>query len=226
MVTRATASTDVRAPLNRDRVLQAAIELADRDGIDALSMRRLAQLLGVEAMSLYHHVANKDEILDGMVDAVVGEIDLPALGMDWKPAMRRLATSAYDVYLRHPWAAGLSLATHGVGPARKRYMDAMLGTFRRAGFSPGLTDHAYHATESHIMGFTLWQVGMNLGTQEDMAAIAAGFLEQVSAEEFPHLVEHVHQHMQPPEPDDEGEFAFALEILLDGLERKRATEAE
>ena len=210
---------DRRPPLSRERVLRAAIDLADVGGIESLSMRRLAQELGVEAMSLYYHVANKGDILDGIVDLVVGEFQLPSHDAEWKSAIRATAISAHEVLVRHPWSARLVLSGSGVSMARLRYMDAILGTLRRAGFSAEMTDHAYHALDSHIMGFTLWQVGMNLGTEEDLKDMAGQFLAQLSVEEFPHLAEHIEQHLKPSDPDDVPEFEFGLGLILDGLER-------
>ena len=210
-----------RAPLSRERVLHAAIALADEGGIEALSMRKLGQELGVEAMSLYNHVASKEEILNGIVDLVLDEFELPSPGADWKAALRRTAVSAYEVLVRHSWAAGLVLSSTGVSQARLRYMESILGTLRRAGFSAEMTDHGYHALESHIMGFTLWEVGMDLGSREDLARKATDFLGALEREELPHLAEHVEQHLKPRRPDDEGDFAFGLDLLLDGLERLR-----
>jgi AcrR family transcriptional regulator len=214
-----------REPLTRERVLRAAVDLADASGIDSLSMRRLAQELGVEAMSLYHHVRNKDDLLDGIVGLVTDEFELPTPGGDWKAEIHRTATSAYDTLISHPWAAGLSLSVKTVSPARMRYMDAILGTFREAGFTAGMTDHAYHALESHIMGFTLWEVGMNLGTAEDLRRFAGEFLATFPAEEYPHMAEHIGQHMKPRPAGDPNEFEFGLGLILDGLERslKRRT---
>jgi AcrR family transcriptional regulator len=212
-----------RIPLSRDRVMRAAIDLADAGGIESLTMRRLAQELGVEAMTLYYHVANKDEILNGLVDMVVGEMELPPAGADWKRSLRTAAISAYEVLVRHPWAASLVLSGPGISPARLRHMDAILGTLRNAGFSPEMTDHAYHALDSHIMGFALWVVGMNLGSDENLAALAKDFLQELSREDLPHLAEHIEQHLKPRDPDDEGEFAFGLDLILDGLERARDT---
>lgn len=212
------ASTAPRVPLSRERVLDAAISLADRGGIEALTMRRLAQELGVEAMSLYYHVANKDEILHAIGEMVVREIEPPNSGRNWKEAIRGSAISAHEVLLRHPWAAGLLLSSAMVSEARLRYMDSILGTLREAGFSAEMTDHAYHALDSHTMGFTLWLVGMNLGSREDVAALATAFLRELPRD-MPHLAEHVEQHLKPRSADDEGEFAFGLDLILDGLER-------
>jgi len=208
-----------RVPLSRERVIDAAIRLADEGGIESLTMRRLAQELGVEAMSLYYYVANKDEILNAIADVVVSEWDLPSPGAEWKAAIRRTAISAHEVLVRHPWAASLVLSGAGVSPARLRYMDSILGSLREAGFSEGQTDHGYHALESHIMGFALWEVGMNLGSAEELAALARSFLEQLSEDEFPYVAEHVHHHLKPRSPEDEGSFAFGLDLILDGLER-------
>jgi AcrR family transcriptional regulator len=216
-------TNEQRAPLSRERVLRAAIDLADAGGIGSLSMRRLAQELGVEAMSLYHHVANKDDILSGIADLVVEEYEIPSPGPDWKASIRRTAVSAYRVLLRHPWAASLLLAGTTPSVARLRYMDALLGTLRGAGFSAEMTDHAYHALDSHIMGFTLWVTGMNLPSDEQFTDLAQGFLARLPADEMPHLVEHVHQHLKPRDPDDKPEFEFGLDLLLDGLERLLGT---
>jgi len=219
MATQPSPRGETRIPLSRDRVLHAAIDLADAAGIESLTMRRLAQELGVEAMTLYYHVANKEDILNGIADIVVGEFDLPAPGDDWKAAVRRTALSAYEILVRHPWAASLVLSASGVSTARLRYMNSLLGAFREAGFSAAMTDHAYHALESHIMGFTLWEVGMDLGSSEDLAGKATSFLEELPVDQFPHLVEHIHQHLKPRDPQNEGEFAFGLDLILDGLER-------
>ena len=219
MATTTRSSISRRVPLNRERVLEAAIRLADAHGIEALTMRRLAQELGVEAMSVYHHVANKDDILDGIVQQVLEECELPAQGDPWKAAIRRAAISTHEVLVRHPWAANLVLGGAGTGVARLRYMDGILGTLRRAGFSAEMTDHAYHAIDSHIMGFTLWQVGMNLGTEENLKEMAAQFLAQLNVADFPYLAEHIEQHLRTRVADDVGEFEFGLGLILDGLER-------
>jgi AcrR family transcriptional regulator len=220
LATRARPTVDARVPLSRERVLRAAIGLADETGIEALSMRKLGQELGVEAMSLYNHVANKDDILGGMVDIVVGEIELPAKGADWKAAIRRTAKSAYEVLLAHPWAANLVLSGPGLSYARLRYMDGILGCLREGGFSAEMSDHAYHALDSHIMGFTLWQVGISAG----LANISSveDFLRELDQDAYPHLAEHAQQHMKARDPGDEGEFAFGLDLILDGLERYRS----
>jgi AcrR family transcriptional regulator len=208
--------------LSRGRVLRAAIDLADESGIESLSMRKLGQALGVEAMSLYNHVANKDDILNAIIDIVEDEIELPSAGEAWKSALRGIALSAHDVFERHPWAARLTLSTNGARPARWRYMNATLGCLREAGFSAEMTDHAYHALESHIAGFTLWASQLEVA-EEDLPDLAATFLREIPVDELPYLVEHVHQHLKERDPADEGSFAFGLDLILDGLERIRDT---
>jgi AcrR family transcriptional regulator len=219
VATHSESSAEPRVPLSRDRVLRAAMVLADESGFESLSMRRLGQRLGVEAMSLYNHVANKDDILSAIVDMVVSDFELPVPGADWKAALRNAAISAHDVLVRHPWAASAMLTAEAV-PARWRYMNAILGCLREAGFSADVTDHAYHTLDSHITGFTLWQVGIQI-EPEKLPALAATFLRELPADEYPYLVEHVHQHLRERDPDDQGTFAFGLDLILDGLERIR-----
>ena len=214
----ANAREETRAPMSRDRVLDAAIGLADAGGIESLTMRRLAQELGVEAMTLYYYVANKDEILNGIADLIVGEIELPSSGADWKAAIRKTAISAHQVLLRHPWAANLVLSASGFSQARMQYMNALLGCLREAGFSPEMTDHAYHALESHIMGFTLWLIGMALEA-EKLPDLAASFLRDLPRDRFPYLAEHIGTHLVPPTEYTVSEFEFGLDLILDGLER-------
>lgn len=221
MATQIDPGAEPRVPLSRDRVLRAAMVLADESGIESLSMRRLGQQLGVEAMSLYNHVANKDDILDGIVDIVVSEIDVPSSGTEWKAAMRRSAISAHDVLQRHPWANALMMSA-GVRPARLRYMDSVLRRLREAGFSAGMTHLAYHALDSHIVGFALWQAGY-AALPQDLSDLAATFLREHSVDEYPYLVEHVEQHLKERSADDVSEFEFGLDLILDGLERVRDT---
>jgi AcrR family transcriptional regulator len=213
------ARAETRVPLSRERVLRAAIALADEGGIEALSMRKLAKELGVEAMSLYNHVANKDEILGGISDLVASEIDLPSDGADWKTAIRQSAISARDAYLRHPWASGLWMTRQSGGPAQLRRADWTLRTLREAGLTKDLIYHAYHIVESHILGFTLQQLNFPY-KGEELAGMAATFLEQLPADEYPDFVEHVMQHLEPRQ-GDEGGFEFGLDLVLDGLERLR-----
>ena len=207
-----------KEPLSRERVLRTAIAVADREGIGSLTMRRLAQELGIEAMSLYHYVRGKDDILAGMVDLVTAEIPLPDAAGDWKGAIRQTAIAEFEILIAHPWAASTILSVKQASEPRIRYMDWILGTLRQAGFSEDVTDLGYHALESHIMGFTLWVVGMNLGTQEELAGKATTFLETFPRDEYPYLVEHIHHHLKP-RPAGDGSFAFGLDLILDGLER-------
>src|SRR6476660_8538914 len=190
--------TKPRTPLSRERVLAAAIHLADEGGIELLSMRKLARELGVEAMSLYNHVANKGDLVGGIVDRIVGEFELPATG-DWESAIRRCAISAHEVLLRHPWACSLVLSpggSPGADTARMRYIEWLLAQLREAGFSAEQAYHGYHALDSHILGFTIWQLGHSVGTEDtDLADLAAGFLRDTSVDDFPYLIEHVHQHL-------------------------------
>ncbi len=152
---------------------------------------------------------------------MVSEIDVPSGGGDWKAAMRASAISAHEVLLRHPWAASLILSGPTVRPARLRYMDSILGCLREASFSAEMTDHAYHALDSHIMGFTLWQVGISVGLAR-LGSVAT-FLQEFPVDEYPYLAEHIQQHLRERSPDDEGEFEFGLDLILDGLEKIRDT---
>ena len=210
-----------RARLSRERVLRAAVTLADEGGIDTLSMRRLAKELGVEAMSLYNHVANKDDILDGIVDIVMGEIEIPSNDTDWKASIRQSAISAHEALVRHPWACSLMMAKARVSNARMLWMEGVLRTLREAGFSANMTHHAYHALDSHITGFTLWLVSMPFESKEELVDLAEGFLREIPADEYPYVVEHAHQHLEPASPDGKTEFEFGLDLILDGLEQLR-----
>ena len=210
-----------RVPLSTERVLRAAIGLADEGGLESLSMRKLARELGVEVMSLYYYVAKKDDILDGILDLVVKEIRPASEGADWKAAIRSSAISAHQVLECHPWACGLMMSPARVRPARLRYMDSMLGRLREAGFSAELTDRAYHALDSHIIGSTLWEVGYSAGADR-LEDYGAAFLLALPADEYPYLVEHVEQHLVMPQAGELA-FDFGLDLILDGLERIRAT---
>jgi len=211
--------TDRRTPLSRDRVIDAALGLVDEGGIEALSMRKLARELGVEAMSLYNHVANKDAILDGIVEVVAAEAELPPDGTEWKGAIRQSAIATRDMLVRHPWASGLWMSRQGGGTARLRRADWLLRTFREAGLSEELTFHAYHVVESHILGFTVQQLNFPYRGAE-LEERASRFLARFPVDEFPDFAEHVQQHLEPYE-GDEGGFELGLDLILDGLERLR-----
>jgi AcrR family transcriptional regulator len=216
-------STRGRAPLNRERVLDAAIALADAEGVGGLTMRRLAGELGVEAMTIYYHVPNKDAILDALVERVIAEMELPERGAEWRSGLRSLALSAYEVLGRHRWAAAMMLGPgRSAGPMRLRYMDTILALLADAGFEPTIADHAYHAIEGHVMGFTLWEAGMSLGTREEIQALGRSFLAELPAETYPNVAAHIEHHLEPRPPGDVGSFAFALDLLLDGLARIRS----
>jgi AcrR family transcriptional regulator len=210
-------------------VLEKAIAVADKDGIEALSMRKLGQALGVEAMSLYKHVANKAELVAAMVDSVIEQFELPDDEPAWDVAIRRCAVRAHDLLIEHPWACGLALVPTDfrvVGGPRVRYMEWLLRRLREAGFSPDLAYSAYHTLDSHIFGFTLWQLGHVNATKafttggEDVEELFARILEQMRPR-YPYLAEHGEQHMAADAPNGKQEFEFGLDLILDGLKRRR-----
>ncbi len=212
-------SPQPRIPLTRDRVLQAAIRIADEEGLDALTMRRLGQELDVQAMSLYNHVANKEDLRQGIVELVMGEIEVPSDAADWKAALRRSAISAYEAFIRHPWACSLHNATPRISDARMLWMEGVLKTLREAGFSPNMTHHAYHALESHITGFTLWIVSMPFDSREELLDMAEKFIPQIP-DRYPYVIEHAKEHLEDPDPNEPSEFEFGLDLILEGLERR------
>lgn len=210
-----------RTPLSKVRILRAAMTLADEAGLEAVTMRKLGQELRVEAMSLYNHVANKDEILDLIVDAVVGEFAMPSDQTHWRAAVRHSALSAHAALLRHPWASRLLVVrSNDIGPAHMGYMDSVLGCLRRAGFSAAMTHRAYHALDFYLLGYTFQQVSFSLAGQ-DLTDAAAGFLSRLDTGAYPYLVEHVEHHMD--NAAEGGGFEFGLDLILDGLERIRDT---
>src|SRR5215469_14729783 len=206
-----------RVPLTKAQVLTAAIRLVDEGGIESLSMRKLGQALGVEAMSLYNHVASKDDVLDGIADHVLREINLPADSSDWEQAIWTCAVSAHSALASHPWACHLIMSIPRPLPARLRYMDSILRCLREAGFSPAATYHGYHALDSHILGFTLWEAGHAISEEE--IADLADFLPKLTADGYPYLAEHAAQHLAGAGHDDEGEFEFGLRLIVEGLKR-------
>ena len=220
-----------RAPLSRERVLRAAVTLADSAGIDSLSMRQLAQELGVVPMALYKHVANKEELLDGMVDIVVGEVDPPTrgadrTGADWRGAVRQRILSAREALLRHPWASRVIESRRSPTPVVLDYLDSMIGMFREGGFSVDLTHHVMHTLGSRVLGFTqeLFDDSQQLDpqTREMMFRQMAGRYPYVT--ELAMAVAHDEQSVVGPGCDDQFEFEFALDLLLDGFERLRQQE--
>lgn len=209
----------LRTPLSRQRVLDAALDYADTHGLEALSMRKLAQSLGVEAMSLYRYVAGKDDLVDGMVDAVFGQIDLPQPGADWKSQMRRRAQSARQVLGRHCWATALLDTRSNPGPLTMRYHDAVLGCLRGAGFTVVQAAHAFSVLDSYIYGFALQESGLPFRNEEELAELAEAIMGQFDAAQYPHMVEMITEHALKPGYDYGDEFAFGLELVLDGVER-------
>lgn len=209
-----------RVPLSRERVLRGALEFADAHGLALLTMRGLGEALGVEGMALYKHVANKDDLLEGIVDLVLSEVDLPSPGEAWKAELRRGALSTFEVLMRHPWACQLLVTGGGgSGPARWRQMDNILGTLRKGGFSVELTHHGFHVLDVYVKGVALGTVSFPL-QKEDMAEVAEKFLREFPAADHPYLVEHISYHIDSGVLG-EGDFEFGLDLLLDSLERLR-----
>jgi len=203
-------------PLSRERILLAAIDLADKDGIELLSMRKLAQEMGVKAMSLYNYVTNKDDILDSIVDIVVSEIESPKIGGDWRDAMRRRAISAHEMLLHHPWAAMALMSRMNVGPAMLKYVDMTLGCLCEAGFSFKMADHATNVIDSHIYGFTLQELNFPIN-ESDYSKMAAEGLSIIPANKYPYLNKLTHQVIEGSY-DGIHNFEFGLELILNGLE--------
>ncbi|MCW2622306.1 MAG: putative transcriptional regulator [Frankiales bacterium] len=218
MTPRNDAAPGPRTPLTRDRVLRAAVALADGIGIESLSMRKLGDAVGVEAMSLYNHVANKEDLLDGMIDVVFGEIDLPSTEHGWRTAMRARAVSARQALARHRWAIGLMESRTSPGATTLRHHDAVIGCLRTAGFSMELTAHAFSAIDSYIYGFALRERGLPFDTAEETAELAQVMLAQFPVEEFPHLAAFTAEHVMRPGYDYGEEFEFGLDLILDGLQ--------
>ena len=211
-------ATTRRKPLNRERILDTALSLVDEEGIEALSMRKLGQALGYEAMSLYNHVANKDDLLDGILDLVLAEMELPDPAGGLK-SIRSSSISAHEALVRHPWAAGLLMSPARIRPARLEFMDSLLAALRESGFSAETTYTAYHVLDAHIIGFSLW--ASTHGSVPDIEDVR-GFLDRiVPAATYPHLHEHGVQHLEDGPHRKVRTFEYALDLLLDGLERSR-----
>jgi AcrR family transcriptional regulator len=221
MSSRTDESPQSRKPLSRERVLAAAIAIADEAGLDALTMRRLGQQLGVEAMSLYKHVANKGDILDGMVDMVIGKIDLPPPEADWRTAMRQRAFSARQVLASHPWAIGMLESRTSMGPASTRYVDAVIGSLRAGGFSVEMAAYAFLVLDSHVYGFVVQESGFSVAAPEGTTEPAETMLETLPTYQYPHLAEMASEHLAHPDHYYDQAFEFGLELILDGLEQHR-----
>ena len=220
MVTETRPSAKPRTPLSRERVLQAALRLADAGGIESVTMRLLAEELEVKAMSLYNHVADKGDIIDGIVDLVYGEIT-SSRGTDWKTAMRLRANSAREVLLRHPWASSLMQSRTKPGPATLRHHDSVIGSLRQAGFTIELAAHAFSVIDSYVYGFAQQQQNLTYTTAEEAAVVAEDILRGLPAEDYPHLAEMIVEHALKPGYDYAEEFNFGLDLILDGLERSQ-----
>lgn len=216
-MTRTTKRAQLRAPLSRERVLDAAVRLADRGGLESLSMRKLGQELGVEAMALYYHFANKDEVINGMVDLVFSEIDLPAASADWKTAMRQRARSLRDVLLRHRWALGLMESRRKPGPANLRHHDAVIGSLRSAGLDMPTIAHAYTLLDSYIYGFALFSVNLPFEPSEEVAELGLVTLQAFPVDAYPNLVAYV--SAMGPGYNYGDEFEYGLDLVLDGIQR-------
>ena len=214
--------TEPRLPLSRDRILHAALELVDEGGIESLTMRKLGQALGFEAMSLYNHVANKDDVLDGILDLVLAETEPPSPAGDWDAAIRTSAISVHAALRRHPWSGTLLRSPAHARPARARYMDSLLGRLREAGFSAETTYHAYHVLDGHIFGFSLWETS-HAYTPEEASNLAAKFALTITADAFPHLHEHAQQHFTEGRHHEVSAFEFALDLIVEGLKKIRDT---
>jgi AcrR family transcriptional regulator len=208
-----------RAGLHRERVLAAAVALADEIGIDALSMRKLGEAVGVEAMSLYNHVASKEDLLDGMIDVVFAEIDLPSSADGWRAAMRQRCISVRRVLRRHRWAIGLMDSRSSPGPATLTHHDAVIGVLRSGGFTVAQTAHAFSVLDSYVYGFVMQEKALPFEGPEETAEMAKAMFADFPADRYPHFVELATQHVMQPGYDYGDEFEFGLDLILDALER-------
>lgn len=203
--------------LSRERVLQAAVGIIDAHGLGALTMRSLAAELNAKPMSLYHYIRNKDELLDALVDRVFAEIELPKVGGNWRVEVRRRCFSARAVLALHPWALALVETRTNPGPATLRHHDAMLGVLRAGGFSLQMTAHAYAIVDAYVYGFVLQQASLPFDSADSANAVTESILEDVTAGDYPHLVEFATHHVQQPGYHFGGQFEFGLDLILDAL---------
>ena len=222
MSTQPNAGSRRRTPLTRERVLQTAVRRADASGIESLSMRKLGHELGVEAMALYHHFANKEDLVNGMVDLVFGEIELPASAGNWRTAMRQRAIAVRDALLRHRWAIGLMESRRRPGIANLRHHDAVIGSLRAGGFDIAMAAHAYSLLDSYIYGFALTKMNLPFESSDDIAEVAQSMLEPFTPDEFPNMVEILTDHVMKPGYNHGDEFEYGLDLILDGLEMVRS----
>ena len=211
-------SQPVRLPLSRDRILHVAVEIMDKEGLGSLTMRKLGHDLDVEAMALYRHVHEKADILDGIVDLVLGEIDLSPCSENWKASLRASAISAHEALLRHPWTCGLVLSPNlRAIPSRMLYIESILARLRAAGFSPSAASRGYHAIDSHILGFTLWELGHTI-PDDSSGELLGTFIRQFDYASYPFLGEHLLEHLKESDSEEIGDFEFGLDLILDGIE--------
>jgi AcrR family transcriptional regulator len=213
-----------RPALSRDGIVGVAIGIADREGLAAVSMRSVARALGVEAMSLYHHVANKEDLLDGMVDSVFAEFYSPRPGVDWRAELRLRSVRAREVLKRHGWAVGLMDSRQNPGPENLRHHDAVLGCLRRAGFSLALTGHAYALLDAHLYGFLVQELSVAFQGEQDLAELGAAILDALPEGELTHFREFTVEHALQPGYDFGDEFEVGLDLILDGLAGRLAAE--
>ena len=212
-----------RPVLSAERVIAAAVALADTIGVDALTIRKLAAELDVKPMTIYHHVPNKEAIIDGMVDVVFSEIDLPPTGANWKTAIRQRCSSARTVLARHPWAAPLMESRTSPGPATLQHHDAVLGCLRAGGFSIEITAHAYALIDAFVYGFALQEASLPATAGAEMADLAESMAAAMPAGAYPNLVEFTVEHVLQPGYDFAHEFDFGIDLILDGLKADTAT---
>ena len=217
---RRTGAAASRAPVNRERVLERAVAVADGEGLQTVTMRRLARELGVEAASLYHHVSGKDEIFDGLVDMVSAEIELPSRTDGWRPAIRQRAHNTRAVLRRHPWAVALMASRTTPGPATLRLLDAGIGCFREGGFSVQAAAHAISAVDSYVHGFVLQEVYLPFGDESELAAMTGAIMDEFPKADFPHLFELTIEHVLQPGYNYGNEFDVGLEVVLDGVDAR------
>lgn len=214
-----------RESLSREGVLRAAVSVADADGLGALSMRAVARQVGVEAMSLYHHVANKEDMLDGMVDTVFAEFHQPRIGGNWVAEMAQRSRSGRAVLKRHPWAVGLMDSRRGAGLATLRHHDAVLGCLREAGFSLALAGHAFAVLDAHLYGFLVQELSLPFESEQDLAELGEQIVAALPEGELPYFREFTLEHALRPGYDFGDEFDVGLDLILDGLARAVATQA-
>ena len=219
MSTQATGRAERRIKLTRDRVLSAAMALADAGGIESLTMRRLGEELTVGPMALYRHVTNKDDLVDGLVDLVFGEVGLPPSTVGWKASMRERAISLRDVLSRHRWAIGLMESRTNPGPANLRHHDAVIGSLRAAGFDMAMAAHAYSVLDGYIYGFALTKMNLPFESTDDIVELSQTMLAPFPLNAYPNLAAFITEHAMKPGYDHANEFEWGLDVILDGLER-------